>query len=447
MLDHILGKPSANVRRVQALGTALVTLLVTRRKKAPWGLGWLERRSSLWKTLLGWWTLLYLLRHMDDVLGLHAPEPLREYYSRSFYRATWVFTALDAGFWTAMSVRPKWLRDTLSLVFSAYYLVCTNRAVEKVRKVRALVTIEHLRVSWNKGVENPVLRFVRKLHQPQLGIVRNVMLGESESTERARCVVMFDGSEEEFRACRMVVLDVPGGGFVSMAPESHTEYLAAWAQRTKAIVVSVDYAKAPEYPFPYAIDQCFAVYRELELTNGQCIGLEGTERVRFVLAGDSAGGNIAAGVQFRILESEGLRGPAGIVFVYGCFNVDVRAWMTRNETRVLLGTEARDHLHHASPLAVAKPTRHAGSLDARVRVVSGDQPSAYVPLTMTSSFTYFNDQVLTPEMMRAMVIMYVGPNARPDFRTDYYLSPVVAPDHLLARFPPTYFLCGEKDPM
>ncbi|KAJ2413243.1 hypothetical protein GGF47_005922, partial [Coemansia sp. RSA 2524] len=161
MLDHILGKPSANVRRVQALGTALVTLLVTRRKKAPWGLGWLERRSSLWKTLLGWWTLLYLLRHMDDVLGLHAPEPLREYYSRSFYRATWVFTALDAGFWTAMSVRPKWLRDTLSLVFSAYYLVCTNRAVEKVRKVRALVTIEHLRVSWNKGVENPVLRFVR----------------------------------------------------------------------------------------------------------------------------------------------------------------------------------------------------------------------------------------------------------------------------------------------
>ncbi|KAJ1825407.1 hypothetical protein LPJ70_008025 [Coemansia sp. RSA 2708] len=43
--------------------------------------------------------------------------------------------------------------------------------------------------------------------------------------------------------------------------------------------------------------------------------------------------------------------------------------------------------------------------------------------------------------------MYVGPNARPDFRSDYYLSPVVAPPSLLARFPPTYFLCGEKDPM
>ncbi|KAJ2827936.1 hypothetical protein IWW50_001633 [Coemansia erecta] len=451
MLDHLLGKPSANVRRLQALGTVLGAILVTRRRRAPWGLGWLERwQTPVWKAVLAWWAVLYLLRHMDDVLGLHAPEPLREYYSRSFYRATWVFTALDAGFWTAMSVRPKWLRDTLSLVFSAYYLICTNRAVEKVRKVRALVTIEHLRVSWNKGIDNPVLRFVRSLHRPRLGVERHVMLGESDTTERARCVVMYAGSEEEMRECRMIVLDIPGGGFVSMAPEAHAEYLAAWAKRTRAIVVSVDYAKAPEYPFPYAIDQCFAVYRELELTNAQCIGITSSSRVRIVLAGDSAGGNIAAGVQFRILESEGLRGPAGIVFVYGCFNVDVRAWMTRNETRELLGTEARDHLHNASPLAVPSTRRRdPKSVDARVRVVSGsarDGP-AYVPLTMTSSFTYFSDQVLTPEMMRAMIIMYVGPNARPDFRTDYYLSPVVAPDHLLARFPPTYFLCGEKDPM
>ncbi|KAJ2800909.1 hypothetical protein H4R21_002994 [Coemansia helicoidea] len=50
-------------------------------------------------------------------------------------------------------------------------------------------------------------------------------------------------------------------------------------------------------------------------------------------------------------------------------------------------------------------------------------------------------------MMRAMIIMYVGPTGRPNFRTDYYLSPLVAPDHLLARFPPVYFMCGEKDPM
>ncbi|KAJ1839836.1 hypothetical protein LPJ70_004905, partial [Coemansia sp. RSA 2708] len=156
-------EPSANVRRMQALATAALAVAVVRRRRAPWGLGWLERqggRLAAWKAAVLWWTVLYLARHMDDVLGLHAPEPLRAYYSRSFYRATWVFTALDAGFWTAMTVRPKWLRDVLSLVFSAYYLVCTDRAVEKVR------------TSWNKGVDNPVLRFVRSLHEPRLGVRR-----------------------------------------------------------------------------------------------------------------------------------------------------------------------------------------------------------------------------------------------------------------------------------
>ncbi|KAJ1726332.1 hypothetical protein LPJ61_005259, partial [Coemansia biformis] len=297
---------------------------------------------------------------------------------------------------------------------------------------------------------------------------------------------------------------------------------------TGAVVVSVDYAKAPEYPYPYAIDQCYEVYREIVQTDGRCLGLEPDGRpLRIVLAGDSAGGNITASVMFRILESaDNVQLPEGIVFIYGCFNVDIRAWMTKDETRALLGAsghvlpdstclhkslsslvDTRDHLSHISPLAVTnrddgyqqQQTPHARGkhplfLEDRVRVVrkpahdgsnsgsgesggdsgaedtrggglkpfpkpaspandmsdstvSDERRTGYLPLTMTSSFTYFNDQILSPEMMRAMIIMYVGPTGRPNFRTDYYLSPLVAPDHLLARFPPVYFMCGEKDPM
>jgi hypothetical protein len=61
--------------------------------------------------------------------------------------------------------------------------------------------------------------------------------------------------------------------------------------------------------------------------------------------------------------------------------------------------------------------------------------------------SYFNDRVLTPEMMRAMIILYIGPHNRPDFSTDYLLSPVLAPDALLAHFPKTYFITGERDPL
>src|ERR1043165_3321108 len=48
--------------------------------------------------------------------------------------------------------------------------------------------------------------------------------------------------------------------------------------------------------------------------------------------------------------------------------------------------------------------------------------------------------------MRAMAILYLGPNNYPDFSSDYLLSPIVGPDELLAQFPKVYLMCGEKDP-
>ncbi|CAG8499116.1 28748_t:CDS:1 [Dentiscutata erythropus] len=49
--------------------------------------------------------------------------------------------------------------------------------------------------------------------------------------------------------------------------------------------------------------------------------------------------------------------------------------------------------------------------------------------------------------MRALAIIYIGPNNYPDFSSDYLLSPIVGPDELLAKFPKTYLMCGEKDPL
>jgi hypothetical protein len=68
-------------------------------------------------------------------------------------------------------------------------------------------------------------------------------------------------------------------------------------------------------------------------------------------------------------------------------------------------------------------------------------------LAVSSIISYFGDRILTPEMMRAMIILYVGPYNRPDFQTDHLLCPAVAPESLLAKFPKTYFLTGERDPL
>ncbi len=43
-----------------------------------------------------------------------------------------------------------------------------------------------------------------------------------------------------------LILDLPGGGFVSMSPEHHEERLRRWCLRTGKPVLAVDYGKAPE---------------------------------------------------------------------------------------------------------------------------------------------------------------------------------------------------------
>jgi acetyl esterase len=73
-----------------------------------------------------------------------------------------------------------------------------------------------------------------------------------------------------------------GGGFVVGGLHSHDDVCAEIAAATGLVVVSVDYRLSPEHPHPAAIDDACAVTRAL--------GAKGP----LLLAGDSAGGNLAA---------------------------------------------------------------------------------------------------------------------------------------------------------
>ncbi len=89
-----------------------------------------------------------------------------------------------------------------------------------------------------------------------------------------------------------VILFFHGGGWVSGTVESYAKTCDLLGEMTGRRVVSVEYALAPEYPFPYAVEECYGVAKELILGNS----LFEVKPSDVILAGDSAGGNLAAAV-------------------------------------------------------------------------------------------------------------------------------------------------------
>ncbi len=89
-----------------------------------------------------------------------------------------------------------------------------------------------------------------------------------------------------------VTLYLHGGGFTVGNLETHDSLCRQVALRSGAAVLALDYRLAPEHRFPVAVDDSWAALRWLaEPARGDALGLDTT---RLAIAGDSAGGTLAA---------------------------------------------------------------------------------------------------------------------------------------------------------
>lgn len=87
-----------------------------------------------------------------------------------------------------------------------------------------------------------------------------------------------------------VVVFFHGGGWMQGSVGGYDALCGQTADRTGALVVSVDYRLAPEHPFPAAVQDCYDVTRWV----GEQGGALGIDPARLAVMGDSAGGNLAA---------------------------------------------------------------------------------------------------------------------------------------------------------
>jgi acetyl esterase len=128
-----------------------------------------------------------------------------------------------------------------------------------------------------------------------------------------------------------------GGGWVIGGLDTHEGSARQLANATGAVVVFVDYRLAPEAQFPVPAEDCYA---GLVWTVEQSAAL-GIDPNRIAVAGDSAGGNLAAVVA---LMARDRKGPAlrHQLLIYPCTDMQPDRWpsMSENENGFFLTTDS-----------------------------------------------------------------------------------------------------------
>ena len=112
-------------------------------------------------------------------------------------------------------------------------------------------------------------------------------------------------------ALKKLLIFFHGGGWVVGNIDTYTNLCSNMAKQTGHIVISVDYRLAPEFKFPTAPEDCYAVAKEI-YENAELFDVKPED---ITLIGDSAGGNLAAVVSL-MARDRGAFLPAKQILLY-----------------------------------------------------------------------------------------------------------------------------------
>lgn len=115
-----------------------------------------------------------------------------------------------------------------------------------------------------------------------------------------------------------IIVYYHGGGWVIADIDTYEASALALAAKTNAIVASVEYRHAPEHKFPAAHEDSFAAYKWVLENAGQW----GGDPMRVAVAGESAGGNLAANVAI-MARDQNVQLPVHMLLVYPVAGTDM----------------------------------------------------------------------------------------------------------------------------
>jgi acetyl esterase len=170
-----------------------------------------------------------------------------------------------------------------------------------------------------------------------------------------------------------------GGGFVIGSIATHDRVCRLLADRADTIVVSVDYRLAPEHPFPAAAEDACEAFEWVHANAGEL----GIDPRRIAIAGDSAGGNLAA-VVAQAMRDRGGPEPIFQLLIYPAVDMtrsfesqrtlSARYFLTETMIDWFLANYLTDVAQQRDPRCSPIVTRELSALPAAHVVTAGFDP-------------------------------------------------------------------------
>ncbi|MHA2009457.1 MAG: alpha/beta hydrolase [Promethearchaeota archaeon] len=122
-----------------------------------------------------------------------------------------------------------------------------------------------------------------------------------------------------------VVLYLHGGGYVLGSIKSHKEFGSRISRASNSRVLLLDYRRAPESPYPAALEDAVAAYKWL-------IENEGINPKNIIIGGESAGGGLTIATLLKLRDT-GITLPAAAIVLSPFADLDITGETIRSKAK------------------------------------------------------------------------------------------------------------------
>lgn len=223
-----------------------------------------------------------------------------------------------------------------------------DRELKKITRLKIpenikLIPLMNAIISLSKCKSNDQVRVSQYTTPGYSGAkLKTLVIEPSNSNENLPCMVFFHG-----------------GGFMLKASHAHYQIAQIYAEKIPCKVVYTDYRLAPKYQFPIPAEDCYQTYR-WTLNNTTMLNIDPNQ---IMIAGDSAGGNLALSVILMARDRK-IQMPNAAMLIYPVTDrrmktesmkkyTDTPVWdaaLSKMMWKAYLGNQQPEKVEYASPI-------------------------------------------------------------------------------------------------